>query len=291
MGAVATLKAIWGHPLNRDGRLKALSRFVRWQIASRLVGEPIALPFVDETRLLVTKGMTGATGNWYCGLLEPGEMAFVLHALRPGELFVDVGANVGVYSVIAAGAVGAEVIAVEPVPVTHDRLQANLRLNRLPHVEAHHCGLADEPGELRFTTDLDCMNRVAMPDETCPTRLVPVETLDRLCNGRAPNMIKIDVEGYELPVLKGAAATLSSPALQAVIMETNGSGGRFGVGDDILFETMGGYGFAPFIYDWRARALSPAPSNAGNVIFVRDADMLSRKCQAAGSHRLVNGTI
>lgn len=47
--------------------------------------------------------MTGATGNWYCGLQEYEDMSFVLHALRPGDLFVDVGANIGSYSILAAG--------------------------------------------------------------------------------------------------------------------------------------------------------------------------------------------
>jgi hypothetical protein len=85
---------IWTHPLNRNAPLRALSRFFRWQFSSRLIGAPIALPFAEGTRLLVERGMTGATGNWYCGLHEPEEMAFVLHALQPGDLFVDIGVNI-----------------------------------------------------------------------------------------------------------------------------------------------------------------------------------------------------
>lgn len=99
-----TLKFIWSHPLNAYGRWAALGRFARWQAASRLLAGPIALPFVEETRLFASKGMTGATGNWYCGLHEYAEMAFVLHFLRDSDLFVDVGANVGSYTVLVGGA-------------------------------------------------------------------------------------------------------------------------------------------------------------------------------------------
>ena len=102
-----TVSYILRHPLNRGRPARALSRFIGWQVQSRLTS-PIAVPFVDGTRLLVSRGMTGATGNIYCGLTDFEEMAFVMHALRPDDLFLDVGANVGSYTVIAAGAAGAK---------------------------------------------------------------------------------------------------------------------------------------------------------------------------------------
>ncbi len=102
--AARLLRYVWNHPLNaRSSRVAALGRVFRWQLASRLLPGPIALPFVDDTWLFATRGMTGATGNWYCGLHEVAEMAFVLHLLRPDEHFVDVGANVGSYTILAGG--------------------------------------------------------------------------------------------------------------------------------------------------------------------------------------------
>ena len=97
------MQFVWNHPLNSSGRIAALGRVARWQMASRLVSGPIALPFVEGTSLFASRGMTGATGNWYCGLHEVRDMAFVLHVLRRGEHFLDVGANVGSYTVLAAG--------------------------------------------------------------------------------------------------------------------------------------------------------------------------------------------
>lgn len=96
------LTFVWNHPLNRGARLAAIGRVLRWQIASRLMPGPIALPFVNGTYLFATRGMTGATGNWYCGLHEYEDMSFVMHSLRSGDLFVDVGANIGSYSILAA---------------------------------------------------------------------------------------------------------------------------------------------------------------------------------------------
>src|SRR6478609_823915 len=98
---LSTLRFIIRHPLNQRRRLAALMRFASWQLGSRVKTEHV-IPWVAGTKLVVRRGMTGATGNIYCGLHEFADMAFVLHALRPGDLFVDVGANIGSYTVLAS---------------------------------------------------------------------------------------------------------------------------------------------------------------------------------------------
>ena len=93
---------IAGHPLTRDQKLRAFGRFFRWQVESRLRREVI-VPWIGGTRLAARKGMTGATGNIYCGLHEFEDMAFLLHFLRPCDAFVDAGANI-VYTIrLASG--------------------------------------------------------------------------------------------------------------------------------------------------------------------------------------------
>lgn len=280
------------HPLNRKEPLRALSRLLRWQLASRLLRQPVALPFVGDTRLIATTGMAGATGNWYCGLHEPDDMGFVLHALRPDSLFLDVGANIGSYSVLAAGAVGARVIAVEPLPATFAHLQTNIRHNDLSErVHAWCGGLSSKAGELAFTSGLDSMNRVALPGDTLATTVVPVRTMDDLCGDDIPNVIKIDVEGHEAEVLAGGARTLANGALMAVIMETDGSGLKFGVSDEALVATMIAHGFTQCRYDAIHRQLEPGTSRSNNSIFVRDVAAMQARCRAAARYRLVNGSI
>lgn len=292
MGLFGLLRFIAGHPLNRGGKVAALRRFARWQAASRIIRRPISLPFVGDTRLLVSRGMTGATGNYYCGLHEASEMGFILHALREDDLFVDVGANIGSYTILAAGAVGAKTISVEPVPTTFHRLLDNIRLNGLEQrVQAVCCGLSSEPGELRFLSSLDTMNRVALPGDDLPTITVPVDTLDALCNGRVPAVIKIDVEGHEKSVLQGAAAVLAQPGLKAVLMETNQSGAKFGVADEEIVALMRAHGFQPATYDPFTRRLSPLEGTPLNTIFVRDLAAISTHCAAARRYSLVNGSI
>jgi hypothetical protein len=104
-------------------------------------------------------------------------------------------------------------------------------------------------------------------------------------------LIKIDVEGYERPVLAGAQRALADPRLLAVIMETNGSGVRYGVGDDELVSSMREHGFGMYAYDPFARRLNVAERGSGNTIFVRDPEAVNVRVAGARRFSLVNGSI
>ena len=180
MSLLNTLRFIWNHPLNTDCKLAALSRFIRWQIGSRLVNAPVAVKFVDHTRLLIATGMYGATMSIYTGLQEFEDMAFALHFLREDDLFVDIGANVGSYSILASGAVGARTISVEPVPFAYHRLLDNVYLNNIANkVTALNIALGQEAGVLNLTSGLDTVNHVVSESEVLTDVIqVPVSTLN-----------------------------------------------------------------------------------------------------------------
>ena len=94
MSLFSTLRFIIKHPLNRGQPISAVGRFIAWQIRSRIQRE-IIFNWIDGSKLVVRRAMTGATGNLYCDLHEYEDMSYLLHPLRPGDLFVDVGANIG----------------------------------------------------------------------------------------------------------------------------------------------------------------------------------------------------
>lgn len=291
-----TLSFILRHPLNRAKKGAALRRFIRWQIASRLLPGAVAVPFVDSTRLLVLPGMTGATGNIYCGLHEYQDMALVLHALRPGDLFADVGANIGSYTVLAAGAAGATCLSFEPHPATFAHLLDNVRLNDLgPMVTARNIALGASSASLSFTAGLDTVNHVLAEGEVVSDAIhVPVEPLDSVLSGAALTVMKIDVEGFETEVLNGGSEAFQSSSLIAVIMELNGSGLRYGYDESYLHARMLGWGFAPASYDPVRRTVTPVQSRSavdGNTLYVRDLDALRDRVLAAPPHTVLGGPL
>lgn len=292
MGLRHAMTFVWNHPLNAANRVAALGRVVRWQLASRLMPGPIALPFVDGTSLFATRGMTAATGNWYCGLHEMRDMAFMLHLLRANDHFLDVGANVGSYTVLAGGAAGARVTAVEPIPETFAHLELNLAANGLAgRVRVCQCGLSDALGALRFTKDLKSTNHILAQEEDLPAIEVQVRTLDDLVGSDVPVLIKIDVEGHERSVLLGASRTLADLRLLALVMETNGSGARYGISDIELVSLMQGHGFSAYGYDPFNRRLVDASRPDGNTVFVRSRAMVEERLRSSRRYQLINGTI
>ncbi len=227
--------------------------------------------------MIVRPGETGLTGNIYCGLHEFEDMAYLLHVTNAEDLFVDIGANVGSYTILACAAKGAKGVCFEPVPATFERLMDNIRINNLSgRVEALNLGLSDTEGELVFTSSENCTNHVVADGEQSsdPVR-VKVLPLDVILKGQSPSTLKIDVEGFETPVLAGAKATLSNPSLHSVIMELNGSGARYGYNEDEILDTMRRYGFSSYRYEPFSRELKTLDGKnctSGNTLFVRNTE-------------------
>ncbi|HLK39990.1 MAG TPA: FkbM family methyltransferase [Polyangiaceae bacterium] len=282
----STTRWIWTHPIGARDRRGALVRWARWQVGSRVLQRPAAVPFVEDTVLLVDPGMTGATGNVYVGLHEFADMAFVLHYLRKDDLFVDVGANVGSYTVLASGVCRARTIAIEPLPATFGRLRANVRLNDLgERVRALNVGVASKKGTLTFTRGLDTVNHVATDNEARggETVEVPVATLDEVAAGSRPSLVKVDVEGFETEVFGGAQRTLEQPTLRGLIVELNGSGARYGFDEGVLERRIESFGFRRYAYDPFARRLQRGDrkSTEGNTLYLRDVDEVERRVRGA----------
>jgi FkbM family methyltransferase len=172
------------HPLSRGRRLSTAVRVLRWQIASHIHDEVI-VDWIGGTRFAARCGMTGITGNIYAGLHEFPDMAFVLHFLRAGDLFADVGANVGSYTILASGVVGCRTVAFEPDPVTAAALERNISLNHIAErVETRMAAVGERDGLVRFSVGLDTENHIVTAADT-PGRDVSIQTLDQALFNRA----------------------------------------------------------------------------------------------------------
>lgn len=282
MSIINRLRNLIDHPLNRDRKAAALIRYFKWQAGIRLVPGAVVFDWIHGAKFSVAKGEETLTGNVYCGLTEFTDMCFLLHALRATDQFADVGANLGSYTILACAAVGARGVAFEPVPVSHDRLVENIRLNCMEdRVRVVNMAIGETPGEVAFTTGHSAMNHiVADGARESGDITVAVGTLDTALAGDAPALMKIDVEGYETPALRGAVETLNRESLLAVIIELDGHGQRYGYDEDKIVRIMAGHGFHPHAYDPFSRALHRLEGRNAeslNTIFIRDAKAMSER--------------
>jgi len=269
-------------PLSFNNKLKVILRFIKWQISQGIFQSTIIYNFTQNSKILIKKSMTGATGNLYYGLDEFNDMGFLLHFLRKKDVFIDVGSNVGSYTILASAEIGAKTISIEPVPSTFNFLTDNISLNNISNlVDTHNIALGGRNGSIRFTSTQDTVNHVAINNEKDLIE-VQVDTLDSVIKETNPCLIKIDVEGYESEVLKGANKTLKNPSLKALIVELNGSGRRYGFDDNDIHQKLIINGFNPFKYDPFSRSLfSVEVSHNQNIIYVRDLDFIKQRVRTA----------
>jgi FkbM family methyltransferase len=273
-----TLKGVYHSEAGRRQPIRVTGRILIWQFWRRILRRPLHFKTATRTRLILLPGASDTLSSyWYHQIPEFEELTLTLHLLRPGDLFVDVGANQGGWSLIAAGR-GARVISFEPVPVTRQRLLANLAANTneiRQRVSISPVGLSDFAGQVTFTADLDAGNHRLRGGEETGNNTVAVELrrADDVLRDKNPVVIKIDVEGEELGVLRGGRNILAKPSLRAVVMETfrpfNFAKPALIAAEAILLE----HGFIPMAYEPWKRELRPLlkPSDGmQNTTYIRD---------------------
>ncbi|MEW5926302.1 MAG: FkbM family methyltransferase [Gemmatimonadota bacterium] len=194
-----------------------------------------------------------AIQRWiWLGAFEPQETALVRSWLRPGMTFVDVGANVGYFSLLAASLVGerGRVYALEPSPYAYARIAATLRTNRMPQAEAFQMGLSDAPGELTLYLPPAAANfhspTMSASSGGEPVS-VPVRRMDDVLDEwgvETVDLVKVDVEGHEPRVFEGASRVLATGRIRAVLVEFNDFWLRdAGSTPDALYRTLLDAGF------------------------------------------------
>jgi FkbM family methyltransferase len=211
------VRFIWEHPANRGKRLQVLGRAARFQIEGRLLHRRALARLGARSVVWAELHRTAGSKVLYANPPDYPEMVVWAARLKPGDLFVDVGANVGTYT-IWAGELGARIIAVEPASDAFVLLRQNVELNGYP-VELVQSAAGAMNGTAMFTSGQDCVNHLDPAGDV----QVDVITVDNLLRGRIASGVKIDVEGHEMDVLSGCVESLASHRIGLLQIEWNRS--------------------------------------------------------------------
>ena len=240
---------------------------------------------------------------YYTGVWEPSLTEFIRRRMGPGDVFVDIGANVGYFTVLAARLVGAagRVIAIEASPRIHARLVDNVRRNDLSNVITHNCAVSDVPGKAELfaagETNVGHTSLIA-GEGGVSEGLVEMQPIDRILTNdelHQAKMIKIDVEGFEGPVLQSLLAHAAElrDDVEIVVELAPAELARFGMSAEQVLADMSGAGFRALelhnSYDWDAWhdtsphplvPLSAVPTQQVDLVFTRDRKPIRRVSRA-----------
>lgn len=195
-------------------RLAATLRALR----RRVFPGPVAVVAAGPARGLRIDPGAG-NPDFVSGTYEPPVQAAVAARLAPGDLMLDVGANVGFLAILAARLVGpgGRVVAFEPVPGNASLVRRNAGLNGLGNLEVIESAVGDRCGSATLVLARHCggaaLSGTQRPPDACGEIEVRLTTLDAWWAGAGrprPSFVKVDVEGGELDVLRGARQMLSS---------------------------------------------------------------------------------
>ena len=269
-------KMIKQHPVSSQEPVKAFCRYMKFNIIQTLCPKKRIYNWVYGLKFIATKGDAGIVGNIYYKLMDYEESMFLINHLSENELFVDVGANLGQFTLLACGVSKAKAIAIEPIPNTLKDLIKNITINQLEdRVRVVNCGVSDKKEVLNFTTNRSVMNTVALKASEHTIQL-QVDTLDNILENENPVFIKIDVEGFELNVLKGAFKILKKKSLLYLMIEFNNSGLKFGFKDDDVYQLLLSYQFVPVAYDVDNKKIKPLTyynTHKFNTLFIRKSNL------------------
>jgi len=284
-----TLQFIWQHPINQGRQIRGILRFLNSQIKLRFNPSSQRIVWVNKVPLLIRKGLHSVTGAAYLGLTDFEEMAFFLHYLRPKDCFVDVGANVGIYSILASAGAGAKTIAFEPVPETNEYLKQNIQTAGVQsRVQIFDCALGEQPGHCLITTQNDSTNHIISNEQPGEhTTKIEVRRLDDFDFG-VMDALKLDVEGFEYQVLKGGENALEH--CNVILVELNGSGANYGIEDQKIVDLLDAKGFRHCCYDPLTRRLSERKnyrSATCNAIMIRDIELAQSRVVDAEPFRIL----
>lgn len=277
------LNAIHAHPLASKHKISAYYNLAKWQVVQLFSPGIKKIKFIGDTLLLVNKGMTGATGNIYCGLHDFEDMGFLIHFLREGDLFIDIGSNVGSYTVIASGFCKANSIAFEPLPETYQSLKNNIEINNISDlVILKNAAVGSQIGIIKFTTNFDTVNHVLASTDKSDEDFINVNVvvLDNELKNEisTATIIKIDVEGFETEVLNGMNITLQNKNVKAIIIELNNSGQRYGYDESKIHEKLLVNDFHPYAYNPFDRSLTKLNNHLStNTIYIKDFDFVNQR--------------
>ena len=229
----------------------------------------------------------------YFGYFEMETREFFDAFLRPGDVFLDIGANVGLFTLGAARIVGksGRVHAFEPCSQTFGRLLENVKLNGLDNVDCHQIALGNENGEAELSIagdGYDAWNSLGSPymGGVATRETVNTMTLDSFVQkqGLAGSItaMKIDVEGWESNVLNGADVLLSSPDAPLICIEfTEEAAANAGSSCADLYHMLEGFGYQLFEVCDRSGVIVPFPLRDPfpnvNLIATKDKALLGQR--------------
>jgi FkbM family methyltransferase len=223
---ITSLKALFSTPYNKRRPFFAFLRLLRWKWIRLFKLSNVRYRLWGNKFMYLNHDSFQSMWIMYNYIVDWEEFNLIAKLVKQGDIVADIGANMGFYSIwMSKFTCGdAAIHSFEPDEKNFQRLTKNIETNNLEKIiKANNEAAGAFEGETFFTKGLDGENHIAT-GQTSATVKIKITTLDSYCRLHKLNHLrycKVDVEGFELDVLKGAAYLLSEKKIDVLQLEIN----------------------------------------------------------------------
>ena len=219
------LRSVWNNPGNRNHRATRLMRALKWQFSKHIRGRTRILHLPSGALFKAYPDCVISSALIYADWPEFHEMMFVRKMIRSNQVAIDIGANVGHILLSISDIIPASgLFAFEPTPVSFRRLKGNWLLNHWPTENLYQVAISDAAGamyiqDISTPTTTNALHLNASTGSV-PVRVAPLDSFLDLWRGSQIGLLKIDVEGFEAAVFRGATAFFQELSPKLVMFES-----------------------------------------------------------------------
>lgn len=260
---LSSFKFLIKAPFNKEYPARALSRFLVLKLIRLLKIQNLKVKFWKNRYFLINHDSFQSMWLMYNYIVDWEEFLFIHYYLRNNSIVFDIGANMGFYTIWMSRSIGkdGQIHSFEPDTKNFNRLSQNILINQINcQVVLNNDAVSEKNGKMKITIGFDGENHLVESDFEGSSSITNVVCLDNYCQQRnisAINFIKIDVEGFELDVLKGGINLLTQKNVDVIQLELNRALINSGTTQQELISFVGEVGYIFCIYDFITNKMIP----------------------------------
>jgi len=216
---------LFGSEFNQKNKLFALKRFIYWKIIRLFKLKNVIYPLWKGRKIYLNFDSFHSMWLMYNYIVDWEEFNFIIRFLKQDDEVGDVGSNMGFYTIWMSKSIKTgKIHSFEPDEINFNRLKANVNINGLfETVVVNNLIVSEIDGTLDFTTGLDGENHITekLDEKAVQKKSVKLDTYAANKHISDFKFIKIDTEGFELSVLKGAEKLLDNKKIKIIQLEIN----------------------------------------------------------------------
>jgi len=193
---------------------------IGYGLIKKITKRPIVFKLFNKKKIYLFNDSSVSSFFTYCKIPDHHEILILREMVKENKelIFIDIGANIGSYSVLLAD-ITQNIIAIEPHPQSNNRLKMNFKLNGIDENKIFQYAIGASNKEVYFTSfkSQSTINKVSKNKSNLK---VTQKNLDTILEFNKKYLLKIDVEGYELEVIKGMKDLLSKNCITGIIIES-----------------------------------------------------------------------